>query len=1094
MQLFFRLAVYLIAFLCGASVSVAQEYKVTLFQVAQGLPTNLTKSIIKDEKGFVWIGTDAGLIRFDGKNVKQYKKEVLSPYFKSFAYINNQLYAVCDQSITKLENLIDTVVFTHLIRTQPDYSDSSLLYPKIIYKDKQAKLWISEPRSVAVWDGKQKVRRYPFPEKYHTSSFLRAFCFAEDDNGHFFVSSQQGFLFLYNREKDRFIELDIANHKIGIINGLCAAGGNTIWIAGQNGLYEAVLTEKNTVKIRQIATINNASIIQKDDLGNFFVGTWNAGLYHIKQQGENIIINHLAQFAPKVINDIYITPQKEEIWVSTDEGIAMLRLSSFATMNFKYERQYIQDVIEGNKGTFYVTDAAQVYSFTIPENPYIDAKASHKGIVGVQHDDILCLTYRKDTLYFATTKGYLYRYSNNRLIDSLRSSVTDNTTIFHLNHDSKGNVWACKDEVLLRITPQNHIYRYNQEQGLSSRIIVTYVSPTDEILVGGIHSQGYLFRYDAQQDKFNNISLPIHFKKEAEFVINDIQKDAQGVIWLASNYGLLKQTADRIEQIDLGKNYDIKSLVIDEVRKTIWLGTDLGVVAYHYPNQTAILYNETDGLPSKTISFRGLHLDQQNRLWVATAQGLGFLQPTANESRQTPMPTLTLFEADGKTLYQNYYPKLSLAHGHALEIDFASLVYPADNVFYQYRIIGITDKWSVPSKDGKLVIPQMSFGDYTLEVRAWQESGATTSKVLQVPFTVTKPWFLSWWAIALYVLAFVGTAWLLIKANTMRLRKQNIELENVIQKRTQELQQQKLELQDTLQIVNQQKEEIHTNLELLKQQAEELNANVELVEEQNREIERKSHAIIGSINYALRIQRAILPSLTNYDKAFGKDNYFILYKPKDIVSGDFYWFGTFLDEIIVVVADCTGHGVPGAFMTLLGSELLFEIVEDKTIIEPSEILKELDAQLKRVLKHKETDIKDGMDIGICVIDFTTQSLTYAGANIPLYYLQTGYTEIQTLPANKFAMGSSRQDLEALSHQLDISQATTIYMTTDGYQDQFGGKERRKFLSKNLKKLLFDIHTKDMKEQQQLLNTNIENWKDAANTKQIDDILVLGIKL
>ncbi|MFY7788966.1 MAG: SpoIIE family protein phosphatase, partial [Thermoflexibacteraceae bacterium] len=779
---------------------------------------------------------------------------------------------------------------------------------------------------------------------------------------------------------------------------------------------------------------------------------------------------------------------------STDEGIAMLRLSTFAAMTFKYERQYIQDVIEGKNGNFYVTDAAKVYVFEVPQNPYINAKAPHRIITGVQQDDILCLTYRQDTLYVATTKGFYYRYAYNKFIDSLRTSIVDNTSIFHLNHDQKSNIWACKDEVLLRITPQNHIYRYNQEQGLSSRIVVTYVSPTNEVLVGGIHSQGYLFRYDAQQDKFVNISLPIDFKKEAELVINDIQKDEQGTIWLASNYGLLKQTANKIEQIDLGKNYDTKTLIIDTRRKTIWLGTDLGVVAYSYPSQTAVLYNETDGLPSKTISFRGLHLDQQNRLWVATAQGLGFLQPSANENHQTPMPTLTLFEADGKTLYQNYYPKLSLAHGHALEIDFASLVYPADNVFYQYRIIGITDKWSVPSKDGKLVIPQMAFGDYTLEVRALQETGATMSKVLQVPFTVEKPWFLSWWAILLYIVAFVGTAWLLIKANTMRLRRQNIELEKTIDKRTQELQQQKIALEDTLQIVNQQKEEIHTNLELLKQQAEELNANVELVEAQNKEIEYKNHAIIGSINYALRIQRAILPSLANYDKAFGKDNYFILYKPKDIVSGDFYWFGSFLDEIIVVVADCTGHGVPGAFMTLLGSELLFEIVEDKTIIEPSEILKELDIQLTRVLKHNETDIKDGMDIGVCVIDFTTQSLTYSGANIPLYYLQATHTEIQPLPANKFAIGGTKKDYEVFSHQLDISQPTTIYMTTDGYQDQFGGKERRKFLSKNLKKLLFDIHTKDMKEQKLLLDNTIENWKDAANTKQIDDILVLGIRL
>jgi phosphoserine phosphatase RsbU/P len=263
-------------------------------------------------------------------------------------------------------------------------------------------------------------------------------------------------------------------------------------------------------------------------------------------------------------------------------------------------------------------------------------------------------------------------------------------------------------------------------------------------------------------------------------------------------------------------------------------------------------------------------------------------------------------------------------------------------------------------------------------------------------------------------------------------------------------------------------------------------ANQELLE-QKQIIEWKNKDITDSIRYAKRIQESILPAQTIIKKEL---NCFILYKPKDIVSGDFYWFAQKDDLLIIAAVDCTGHGVPGAFMSVLGNSILNQIVNEQDIVNPSEILTQLNKKVRAALDQGDNSAKDGMDIGLCVIDKVNQKMGYAGAKRPLYLVRN--KEISEIKVNKMAIGGSENENPLYeSVILQMQPNDLIYLTSDGYADQFGGENKTKYMTKNLKKRILAIHELELAEQVKILDTEIERWK--GEEKQTDDILVIGIK-
>ncbi len=263
-------------------------------------------------------------------------------------------------------------------------------------------------------------------------------------------------------------------------------------------------------------------------------------------------------------------------------------------------------------------------------------------------------------------------------------------------------------------------------------------------------------------------------------------------------------------------------------------------------------------------------------------------------------------------------------------------------------------------------------------------------------------------------------------------------------------------------------------------------ANDQLRAQRDQIAYQKKH-ITDSITYAEKIQRAILPSLELFSDQI---EHFVLFKPRDIVSGDFYWVEEVEDRLVIIAADCTGHGVPGAFMSMLGVSLLNEIVINKKITQPDEILNRLRDKIIEALKQEKDGVmKDGMDMTVCVLDLQNSTLLFSGANNPLYHIRDG--KLNQIKGDKMPVAIYEIMDPFTLHELKLKKGDAFYTFSDGYADQFGGPAQKKFLAKNFRKLLLEIQGQAMIDQGLLLEQSFEAYRN--DVEQIDDVVVIGVQ-
>lgn len=293
------------------------------------------------------------------------------------------------------------------------------------------------------------------------------------------------------------------------------------------------------------------------------------------------------------------------------------------------------------------------------------------------------------------------------------------------------------------------------------------------------------------------------------------------------------------------------------------------------------------------------------------------------------------------------------------------------------------------------------------------------------------------------------------------------------------------------------REDLHINEQILEGKIAQRTAEVVQqkaeIELQAQKLEVLYKQVTDSIRYAKRIQEAILPP-DNFVKKLLPDS-FVLYKPKDIVSGDFFWMEQVNGKTFFAAVDCTGHGVPGAFMSIVGHNLLKQIMSKSQLLQPSLILDELSKGVRETLHQRsfdESSAKDGMDITFCSFDKKTNELEFAAAFNPLYLVRNG--ELFEVKGNKFSVGIyiEKEMQKFTNHKLKTRKGDVIYIFSDGYADQFGGPKGKKFMDKQFRELLLKIHSKPMPEQKRILNQTIEHWRGGED--QVDDILVMGMRI
>ncbi|MEN8121306.1 MAG: SpoIIE family protein phosphatase [Bacteroidota bacterium] len=388
---------------------------------------------------------------------------------------------------------------------------------------------------------------------------------------------------------------------------------------------------------------------------------------------------------------------------------------------------------------------------------------------------------------------------------------------------------------------------------------------------------------------------------------------------------------------------------------------------------------------------------------------------------------------------------------------------------YSYRLIGYNEKWSKWTTETKFPYTNLYEGDYVFEVKAKNIYG-TESNVAAFEFTILAPWYRTIWAIISYVILAIVFIWFIVKVNTRRLKKDKERLEQIVAERTKEIRMQNVELE-------QQKNEIT---------------------EQHDQIADQQKHIMASIQYASRIQEAVLPPNELLDDLLNE--HFVLFRPRDIVSGDFYWATRKDNKAIIVAADCTGHGVPGAFMSMLGVSFLNEIVNKLDTVHANLILNELRDSIKNSLRQtgKDNEAKDGMDLALCIIDYDNLQLEYSGAFNSLYLIRDN--ELIKYDADRMPIGIYIKEKESFTnHIVDLKKGDNFYIFSDGYVDQFGGERGSKIMAKRFRNILLENHQKPVYEQKAVLEKFIDEWQahidgNGETYKQIDDILVIGMRV
>ncbi len=392
------------------------------------------------------------------------------------------------------------------------------------------------------------------------------------------------------------------------------------------------------------------------------------------------------------------------------------------------------------------------------------------------------------------------------------------------------------------------------------------------------------------------------------------------------------------------------------------------------------------------------------------------------------------------------------------------------------------EEWTQWSSDTKREFTNLWEGKYNFSVKARNEFGQETLPT-SIEFEILPPWYRTIWAYIFYILILGFFIYFIVKLNARRLEKEKQRLEHLVKLRTVEIEQQKEEIKT-------QAENLREINQILMEKNEEINQILENLQEANQKITAQNQSIKSSIEYAQKIQNAIILRHNLFDKFF--DEYFIFYRPKDIVSGDFYWIDKVRGRIFVAVADCTGHGVPGAFMGMLSYALLTQIVMQYSE-STSKILEKLREEIINYLvpkKDKAMIHRDGMDISLIAIDYENRTIEFSGAYAnAVMFKNDNFIELKAVKAS---IGYSRKLAPFKSEFIEFEKGDKIYMFTDGYLDQFGGPDNQKFYRRNFYKLLQEIHNMTMEEQLKIVQTTFEKWKNGY--KQTDDVTVIGFKL
>jgi len=1047
----YTLSVVLIMILAS---SYSQSFNFKNYNTKSGLIGSNVNGIYQDIKGYLWFAVQGGLSRFDGSKFRNFTKEN--------GLIGNDVTSIVGDKrgniwigTTEGISRYDGVSFKN-------YSTKNGLVDNFIrnvFIDNNDQLWVATDNG-----GVSKLNKETFENFTVATGLLTntVFAITQDKKGHYWFATNSGickyngieiinFLNQKNISGKEFFSILIDSEGSIFFAGEIGDG----FIKYSNGKFEKKSFPEYLPKNSRIFSM------MEDKHGSIWFSSDNDGI--IKYDKKDFYTynekNGLSSNQVYAIKDDY----EGNIWIGTTNGGAdKLNNESFAAFTEKdgLSANKIASVYRNKDALFVGTQGTGLNIFT---KGFYNFKQEIKEL---KNEKIFSIAEnKKNEIWIGTEKSGIYvlekkenKYSIKKHIPILLNKSLG--LVDKIIFDKNGNTWiSTYGNGAFSITNSGEITNYSSETGFPSNNLLTiHEDKKGNIWFGSIDVGA--IKYDGK--KFILINEKLGLSNNAVWSITEDENDN---IFLGTGEGGINcingKTITKIDRSDgLCSNF-IATLNWDNFEKVIWVGTNNGINKLKLgPNLKPLsiqYYSEEEGFKGTEVT--SCSQDKDGLIWFATINGVyRYDRKFDIPNKSAPKLVLTEILLDYKNVdWKNYcdsvdirtnIPKsLVLAYNKKhLTFNFRALT--TDNVKYTFILLGQDSEWSPLSSLSEAnfsnIIPGRS---YQFKLRAVNSNGIWSDEIVSFEFKINSPWWQTWWFISISIVLGISSIYIFVKLRTNKLAKEKKILELNVAERT-------FELSIALKEIN------------------------------------------DSINYAKIIQHSILPLSDEIQLDLPES--FVYYEPKNVVSGDFYWFHKKNKKLYFAVADCTGHGVPGAFMSMIGSSLLNEIFNENNNPDAAEILNVLHSRVRKVLKQDRNDVKsqDGMDISLVIIDKEEMKLNFAGAKRPLYLFRKedyGYHFIEA-KADKQSIGGhqNEHDYKFANHFFSIHKGDSLYMFTDGYVDQFGGAKEKKFSTKRLRETLDSIQQLEMDKQASELATVISDWK--GTNEQVDDILIIGIKI
>jgi ligand-binding sensor domain-containing protein/serine phosphatase RsbU (regulator of sigma subunit) len=1081
----------------------------THFTEKEGLSNNTARSILEDKNGNLWFGSyGGGLSKYDGKSFTHFtEKEGLSnnTVFCMLQDKSGNLWFGTEFGVSKY----DGKSFMHF--TEKEGLNNNIVFS--ILEDKSGNLWFGTYNGVSKYDGNRVEEieaalqrgeiisaRTQQDLKKENGKFAKSFTYftmneglsnntvrsiLEDKNGNIWFGTYGGGLSRYDGnsletvERGDQISLDdqeghtrenrkpVASfmhftEEEGLISNIVLSiledkSGN-LWFGTDGGASRLDGKIFTHFTVKEGLTNNTNWSVLEDKKGNLWLGTDGGGVS--KYDGRTF--THFTEKEGLSHNTVrsILEDRSGNIWFGTYLGGVS-----------KYDGNRVEEI-----------EAALQRGEVIPEQALQGLKKENGKFVksfthfteneGLSKNTVFSILEDKSgNLWFGTSGGGVSKYDGNSFTHYTSKEGLSDNSVLSMLEDKNGTLWFGTKGGLSKYDGKFFTH-FTEKEGLTNNSVWSILEDKNGILWFGT-SGGGVSKYDGK-------SFTYFTEKEGLSNNNVLSmlEDKNGNLLLGTRFGLSILTqknkrdliffsdggkyAQEVEGKVFFKNYTYEDgftgigvnggkTICEDKNGTIWIATNNRLTAYHPEGD----FSDTI---APNIQLTSIELFNENIAWVSL-QKEKIQNQNSKENNIALDTSFTLgngvnvgdFEFSALTKWYSLPENLSLAYdNNYLTFNFIGITLKqSKKVKYKYKLDGIDENWSSIANKTEAHYGNLPDGTYSFKVKAMNSEGYW-SEELNYTFTIRPPWWKTWWFRTIVILFGVASVWYYIKWREKKLIAEKEILEQTVKERTAE------------------------------------------VVEQKHIIEEKHREITDSINYAERIQRSFLATTSLLDENL-KD-YFVFFQPKDVVSGDFYWAAKLSNgNFALATADSTGHGVPGAIMSILNISCLEKSVEEEKLTEPNEILGHTRSKIiERLKKDGSADGgKDGMDCSLISFDFANNKLTYAAANNPIWIVRE--KQLLEFASDKMPVGKHDKDTTPFTqHVVNLQKGDMVYALTDGMPDQFGGAKGKKFMYKQLKELLISIYHLPMQEQNETLKSSLNTWK--GNLEQVDDICLIGIRV